>query len=319
MFQKLHRLAIIAIMNDYNNIIKATFKTCLSNQNGNLASYIPELAKVDPNLFAISMTTVDGQTFSTGNVDHIFTLQSTSKPFTYGLSLKLHGPEFVHSKVGVEPTGEAFNSIIELEKDTHRPFNPMINSGAIAIANFIKDPKNPQYFEHILNFFSKMAGRSLDYNKEVFESEKKTAHRNRAIAHLLRHFEVIDDHIEETLDLYFKQCSINVNINDLSTMAATLANRGHQPKTKESIFTPDQCKRMISLMFTCGMYDTAGTWAYTIGVPCKSGVSGAIFGVIPNRFGIACYSPLIDSHGHSLRSIDAITEITKQLNLNIFN
>lgn len=289
------------------------------NSHGHLASYIPELAKINPDLFAISITTIDGKTISCGDKEALFTLQSTSKPFTYGQALMDHGPQFVHQRVGVEPSGEAFNSIIELEKKTHRPFNPMINSGAIAVANMIHDKNKINRSERMIKLFSDLSNRSLKINENVFLSEKKTAHRNRAIAHLLRHFEVIGDDIEESLDLYFKQCSVEVNVTDLSQMAATLANRGVQPVSKNKIYDEQFTTDMIGLMFTCGMYDTAGSWAYHVGIPAKSGVSGAIFGVIPGVMGIAAYSPLIDDHGHSIRGVCAIREISKKCHLNIFN
>jgi glutaminase len=303
---------------DFKKILNEVHNLYKNENSGNLASYIPELSKVDPKLFALSITTANGESFSVGDDESIFTLQSTSKPFTYGMALMDHGPSYVHERVGVEPSGEAFNSIIELEKKTHRPFNPMINSGAIAIANMIKDKSDQKKLDRMTKLFSNLAGRDLSINEEVFESEKKTAHRNRAIAHLLRHFEVIDDEIEESLDLYFKQCSINLNIKDLSMMAATLSNKGLQPISNKEIFTPKYTTDILSLIFSCGMYDTAGTWAYTVGIPAKSGVSGALFGVIPGVMGIASYSPLIDSHGHSVRSVLAIKEISKRLELNIF-
>lgn len=305
-------------MSDFKAIFEEIGQDVLSIQDGALASYIPELANVNPQQFAMAVVTVGGECVSFGDDQSLFTLQSTSKPFTYGLALEEHGEAFVHSRIGVEPSGEAFNSIIELEKKTHRPFNPMINSGAIAVANMIQDKANIQREQRVLNLFSELSGRKLDYNHEVFLSEKKTAHRNRAIAHLLRHFEVIGDDIEESLDLYFKQCSINANAKDLAAMAATLANNGIQPLTQKRIYKEENITRMISLMFTCGMYDSAGTWAYTVGIPAKSGVSGALFGVVPGKMGIACFSPLIDGHGHSLRGVYAMREFAKKLGLNIF-
>lgn len=290
-----------------------------SIDQGQLASYIPELARVNPALFAISITLVNGETMSFGDSKVDFTLQSTSKPFMYGLALTEHGADYVHSKVGVEPSGEAFNSIIELEKKTHRPFNPMINSGAIAIANQIQSKDSQHRIDRMLEHFSDLCGRSVKINHQVFESEKKTAHRNRAIAHLLRHFDVIGDDIEETLDLYFKQCSVMVNIENLSQMAATLANNGLQPITKKNIYSATHTRQILSLMFSCGMYDTAGTWAYTTGIPAKSGVSGAIFAVIPGQMGIAVYSPLIDSHGHSVRGLKTLQDFSQLFNLSLFS
>lgn len=303
----------------YQIILENIFQKYLPLNAGELAVYIPELKTVDPGLFALSVTLTSGEQFSVGNKDFLFTLQSTSKPFSYGLALKENGHHQVHAKVGVEPTGEAFNSIIELEKKTHRPFNPMINSGAIAIANLIQGKNETERELKILNHYSELAGRPLSINQNVFQSEKKTGHRNRAIAHLLRHFNVIGDDIEESLDLYFKQCSINVNVNDLSMMAATMANEGIHPLSKKVIYSSEISRDIIGLIFTCGMYDTAGDWAFHVGIPAKSGVSGAMFATIPGKMGIAVFSPLIDSHGHSVRGVQAMTEIAKELQLNLFN
>jgi glutaminase len=303
---------------DVAPILKTVYEQVISNSQGELASYIPELALVNPNLFAISYVDVHGQQFSIGDCESLFTLQSTSKPITYSLALQLKGEEFVHSKVGVEPTGEAFNSIIELEEKLHRPFNPMINSGAIATTSLIEGTDFNSKLDLILEHFEKFVGHKLTIDEKVFASEKKTAHRNRAIAHLMKHFDVIDSDIEETLDLYFKQCSILVNCNDLAMIAGTLASGGVQPKTQVQVMSADHVVKTLSLMFTCGMYDTAGEWAFRVGLPAKSGVSGALFVVVPGQFGLAVYSPRIDSHGHSYRGREAVELITKKLNTNIF-
>lgn len=289
-----------------------------SNNEGKLASYIPELANVDPSLFAISVVSVDGEKKSVGDFNKSFTLQSTSKPFVYGLALEKLGRDFVHSKVGVEPTGEAFNSIIELEEKSHRPFNPMINSGAIATVSMIPGNGFDDKLKDLKKLFQDYVGHSLSIDEKVFESEKKTAHRNRAISYLMKHFGVMDSDVEETLDLYFKQCSILVDCEDLAMMAATLANDGVQPLTGQRIVSSQSVSDMLSLMFTCGMYDSAGDWAFRVGLPAKSGVSGALLAVVPGRFGIAAYSPLIDEKGHSVRSSLAICKMAKLLNLNIF-
>lgn len=288
------------------------------SNDGAPATYIPELAHANTNHFAVVITTVKGEVFKVGNFDVPFTMQSTSKPFSYGMVLQDMGRMFVMSKVGVEPTGEAFNSIVELEKKTNRPYNPMINSGAIAISSFIKGGAFNERVQNMTDFFSRFAGRNLLIDEKVFESEKKTAHRNRSIAHLLRHFGVIDGKIDESLDLYFKQCSFQVDTQDLSVMAATLANKGINPKTNERAINEEYAGDILSLMFTCGMYDTSGKWAYSVGIPAKSGVSGAIFGVIPGKMGIAVYSPSINDHGHSVRGMKIFQDLSKELNLSIF-
>ena len=301
-----------------NQFLQALINKYQALSSGHTAAYIPELAKANPNEFAIAVVTCDGRVFQAGNSEHQFTLQSTSKPFIYGMALADHGREFMRSRVGVEPSGEAFNSIVELEKNTHRPHNPMINSGAIAVSSFIHDFKNKKRLERVLDLFSDYVGHPVTVDEEVFLSEKKTAHRNRSIAHLLRHFEIIGDDIEESLDLYFKQCSILVNTTDLAMMAATLANGGVQPCSKKILVKKEYVPDILSLMFTCGMYDSAGEWAYTVGLPAKSGVSGGLLTVVPGVMGIATYSPLIDHQGHSVRGVRAVKDLVKQYNLNIF-
>nr|BDT29020.1 glutaminase A [Bacteriovorax sp. HI3] len=304
---------------EYMNVfLEDLIKKYSPDKKGATASYIPELAKVNPDYFGIAVVTVDGEVYSAGDVAQNFTLQSASKPFVYGMALEEHGREFIRGRVGVEPSGEAFNSIVELEKNTHRPYNPMINSGAIAISSYIQDKDQTKRLERVLNLFGDYVGHPVSVDEAVFLSEKKTAHRNRSIAHLLRHFDVIGDDIEESLDLYFKQCSVLINTVDLATMAATLANNGVQPKDQKQVIKEEYVSDILSLMFTCGMYDTAGEWAYTVGLPAKSGVSGCILAVVPGKMGIAAYSPLIDQHGHSVRSVNAIKDLVKKYNLSIF-
>ena len=305
-------------MKDYSTILNALHSKYSKINEGNHASYIPELTKANPQDFALAIVTVNGEIFKAGATETSFTLQSTSKPFVYAMALEEHGQDFMRTKVGVEPTGEAFNSIVELEKKTHRPYNPMINSGAIAVSSLIKDKNSGDRFSRVLDFFSAFCDRQLFLDQDVFQSEKSTAHRNRSIAHLLRHFDIIDSDIDGALDLYFKQCSILVNAVDLAFMAATLANSGVQPLSQKAILKKETVPDVLSLMFTCGMYDTSGEWAYTIGLPSKSGVSGGVLTVVPGKMGIATYSPLIDEHGHSVRGVRALTEFVKSEKLNLF-
>lgn len=305
-------------MVNYSGVLQKLFETYRSLKEGSPASYIPELEKANPDHFAIVITTVEGKSFVVGDSEVLFSMQSTSKPFSYGMVLQDLGRVFLMSKVGVEPTGEAFNSIVELERNTHRPYNPMINSGAIAISSFIRGCDLTERVEHMREFFSLFAGSPLTISEEIFESEKNTAHRNRSIAHLLRHFGVIDHRIEESLDLYFKQCSFLVSTETLSVMAATLANRGLHPLSGVRALSEEYVGDVLSLMFTCGMYDTSGKWAYSVGIPAKSGVSGAIFGVVPGEMGIAVYSPNINHHGHSIRGLKVFQDLSRELNLSIF-
>ena len=305
-------------MENLSNYLEELIKKYSALHDGHLADYIPELAKVNPNLFALAVVTTEGKIYKAGDAEVLFSLQSTSKPFLYAMAEQVLSRDFLLSKVGVEPTGEAFNSIVELEKHTHRPYNPMINSGAIAVSSFIKDTKEKKRLERVQDLFSDLAGRRVDFDQQIFQSEKQTAHRNRSIAHLLRHFDIIDNDIEASLDLYFQQCSIMVNTVDLAMMGATLASGGLQPLTQKRILKEDIIPDVLSLMFTCGMYDTAGEWAYSVGLPTKSGVSGALFCVVPGKLCLAAYSPLINHHGHSLRSVSAVKDFVKRFKLNMF-
>lgn len=290
---------------------------------GELASYIPELSRVSPDLFSIAIITTSGQVYSTGDVDASLTLQSVSKPFVYGLAAEALGRASLHQKVGVEPSGEAFNSIVELEKVTHRPYNPMINSGAIAVTSLLPPADTSLRFQKILDHFSDLSNRPLAVDQAVFESERSTAHRNRSIAHLMRHFDIIPGDavgdIDASLDIYFRQCSILANVHDLAQMAATLANKGVQPISKRRVFRGETVRDILSLMFTCGMYDSAGEWAFDVGLPAKSGVSGGLIAVVPGKMGIAVFSPLIDSRGHSLRGVSVLRDLSDELGLGIFS
>ncbi len=287
--------------------------------DGDLASYIPELGNVDPRGFAISVTTVDGQIVTAGDKDRLFTIQSISKPFVFGLALETHGLDHVRSRVNVEPTGEAFHSMIRLDESSKRPPNPLVNSGAIAMTSLIKGGSPAAGQTRLKHMYELYTGRVLDMDAAVYESEKATGHRNRAIAHLMLHFGMVEPQIEETVDLYFRQCSFNVNASDLSTMAATLANKGVNPLTGKRAIAEPYVKSLLTLMLTCGLYTYAGEWAFNVGLPAKSGVSGGILAAVPGKMGIGVYSPLVDKQGNSVRGVRVFKDLERALNLHIFN
>ncbi|OKH38721.1 glutaminase A [[Phormidium ambiguum] IAM M-71] len=287
-------------------------------QEGKLANYIPELAKVNPDLFSICVMTTDGQVFAVGDCQHLFTIQSISKVFVYGMALEEHGREYVLTKVGVEPTGDAFNSIV-LDEMSKRPYNPMVNAGAIAITSLIKGSGPTERLNRMLEMFKKYIGHDIFIDISVFMSERTTGHRNRAMAHLMLNFGMIDQKIEEVLDLYFQQCSLMVNCQDLAVMAATLANNGINPITREQAVKSDYVRDILSVMYTCGMYNFAGEWAYKVGLPAKSGVSGGLIVVVPNKMGIAVFSPLLDERGNSVRGVKVCEELSQQYCLHIFD
>ena len=287
-------------------------------RDGAVADYIPELTKADPDWFGVCLVTVDGQRFEFGDAEQLFTIQSISKPFVYGMALEAHGREKTLTKIGVEPSGDAFNSI-ELEARTHRPHNPRINAGAIAAASLVPGAGPAERLNHVLDIFGRYVGHEVGVDMAVFTSERATGHRNRAIAHLMRNFDIIDERLEESLDLYFKQCSILVNCQDLAMMAATLANGGVNPISGARAIAPEYVRDLLSLMYTCGMYDFAGEWAYRIGLPAKSGVGGGIIAVVPGQAGIGVFSPPLDERGNSVRGIRVFEELSQRFGLHIFD
>ncbi|NER84317.1 MAG: glutaminase A [Leptolyngbya sp. SIO1D8] len=286
---------------------------------GTLASYIPELSKADPNWFAISVMTVDGQLFQVGQVDQKFTIQSISKVFVYGMALADWGRDRLLKKVGVEPTGDPFNSLIRLDEASNRPDNPMINAGAIATTSLIKGETPTERLNRLLSMFRNYVGQDVYVDISTFLSERATGHRNRAIAHLMLNFGMIDERIEEALDLYYQQCALLVTCQDLATMAATLANKGKHPITGEQVVKSEYVRDILSVMYTCGMYNFAGEWAYRVGIPAKSGVSGGILAVVPNQAGIAVFSPPLDSNGNSVRGIKVFEALSQEYGFHLFD
>jgi glutaminase len=300
------------------------FLTELHNQylnlnTGQVASYIPELAKADPNWFGISIVTPQGQIFEVGDVQQKFTIQSISKVFAYGLALEAHGRNELFQKVGVEPTGDPFNSLIRLDEDSKRPFNPMINAGAIATTSLINGTDPTDKLNRLLTMFERYIGKEVFMDMATFMSERSTGHRNRAMAHLMLNFGMIDRDIETALDLYFQQCSVMVTCHDLAVMAATLANQGKQPITQVQAVDQEYIRDILSVMYTCGMYNRAGEWAYRVGIPAKSGVSGGIIAVVPGQAGIATFSPPIDQNGNSVRGLQVFEALSQKYGLHLFD
>jgi glutaminase len=281
---------------------------------GALASYIPELTRVDPNGFGLSLSSADGYVYECGDAAVEFTIQSISKPFTYALALDRIGQGAVDARIGVEPSGEAFNEI-SVDKTTKKPKNPMINAGAIAAVSLIPARSPDERFAMIQEFYSAFAGRRLELDHDVYASEKATGSRNRAIAYMLQSFGVLDDDPDEVLDVYFRQCSFNVTSTDLARMAATLARGGVNPLTGRRVTNAGVVKRTLSVMVTCGMYDAAGDWVSAVGMPAKSGVGGGIVAVLPGQLGIGVYSPLLDAKGNSVRGVRLCRSLSEQLGL----
>ncbi|MBS0018016.1 MAG: glutaminase A [Arthrospira sp. SH-MAG29] len=310
--------SIAAMVSPFRNYLNDLYEKYQPINEGKIADYIPELALAKPEWFGICVVTKEGQIFEVGNCDQLFTIQSISKPFVFGLALADYGREYVNSKVSVEPTGEAFNAIV-LDEVTNRPYNPMVNAGAIATADLIKGENSTERLKRLLEMFKGYTGRDHDINVPVFLSEKATGHRNRAMAYLMLNFGMVSDKIDETLDLYFQQCSILVNAKDLAMIAATLSNGGINPVTKQRAVDEHYVQDIISVMLTCGMYDASGEWAYRVGMPAKSGVGGGILAVVPGKLGIGIFSPPLDAKGNSIRGVKVCEDLSRDFGLHLFN
>jgi glutaminase len=284
--------------------------------DGEIANYIPELAKADPDWFGICVATCDGAVYETGASRRPFTIQSMSKPLTYGIVLEDNGEQSVRRRIGVEPSGEAFNSI-SLAPGSGTPLNPMINAGAIAAASLVRAHDGESALERILDTYSRYAARPLSVDPDVCRSETETGHRNRAIGHLLRNSGVLEDDPETALQLYFQQCSVRVDCRDLAVIAATLANGGVNPVTRERAASEETVRKVLSVMTSCGMYDFAGEWLCTVGLPAKSGVSGGILAVLPGQLGIGVFSPPLDARGNSVRGVRVCEDISRDLGLHL--
>jgi glutaminase len=310
--------SITAVTSPFRRHLNDLYDKYRTLNNGAVADYIPELATANPDWFGICVVTKDGQVFEVGDCDQLFTIQSISKAFVFGQALEDHGRDYVNSKVSVEPTGEAFNAIV-LDEETNRPYNPMVNAGAIATTDLIKGEGGTERLKRMLAMFKRYTGRDHDINAPVFLSEKATGYRNRAMAYLMLNFGMVSDKIDETLDLYFQQCSIMVNARDLAMLAATLANGGVNPVTGERALNEHYVQDVVSVMMTCGMYDGSGEWAYRVGMPAKSGVGGGITAVAPGKLGIGTFSPLLDAKGNSARGIKVCEDLSRDFGLHLFN
>ena len=263
---------------------------------------------------------VDGELYASGDTDSLFTIQSISKPFVYALALADRGFERVLDKVGVEPSGEPFNEI-SLEDSSGRPLNPMINAGAITTHSLVgTETMNPaERMERVISGLSAFAGRSLDVDEAVYSSEIEHAHRNLAIAHMLRSHDILTENPTGVVEGYTRQCSLLVTVQDLAMMAATLANYGIQPVTGEQVVPKTVVRQVLSVMFTCGMYNAAGDWATQVGIPAKSGVGGGIIGAVPGQLGLATFSPRLDVHGNSVRGVSLFERFSSDMGMHVMN
>lgn len=297
-------------------LLADVYREVVPTSGGAVASYIPELARVPPSLFALAATSAAGESWAVGDADVELTLQSVSKPFVYAWALELFGAERVHRRVGVEPAGDSFDSAITLEQATRRPHNPMINAGALAVTGLLAE--EGLGIEDLLAALGRFAGRPLQVDLPVYLSETASGYRNRAIAYLMRHFGMLRAPVETALDLYFQQCAVAVTPRDLSAMAATLAAAGRQPSSGEQVVSAANLPKVLAVMSTAGLYDESGRFAFEVGLPAKSGVSGAIVAVAPGELGLAAFSPPLDRRGNSVRGLEALQRISRGLGLHVY-
>lgn len=306
------------ILNKKNieNTLNEAFNKFKDLKEGKNADYIKELANVDPNIFGIALVTADGAVYTKGDITSMVSIQSISKVFTMAKVIEEEGPQFLQDKIGVNATGLPFNSIVAVEMNKGDKINPLVNPGAIAATSLIRGNDSIAKWKEIQKIQSDFAGRELSLNRPVYISEAGDNLRNQAIAHLLLAYNrMYFDPIEAT-DIYTKQCALNVNVKDLATMAATLANGGVNPITKNKVVSQTTVMYTLPVMATAGLYDNSGIWLFNSGLPAKSGVGGGMLAVCPGKFGIAVISPPLDNAGNSLKAQKVIQYVVEKLKAN---
>jgi len=304
---------------EINNALDGAFKKFKDLKEGKNANYIPALDKVDSELFGIALVTMDGQVFTAGDIKKRFSIQSISKVFTMAQVMQESGEKAITESVGVLATGDKFNSIVAIEKAKGHKMNAFVNPGAIAATSMVKGKTPEEMWAKIIGIHNSFAGDNLEVNQEVYKSESDTNQRNQAIGMLMHAYEIIKGDPQVATDLYTRQCSINVNAKDLAVMAATLANGGLNPVTKQKVVDQKHVKGILAVMSTAGLYDDSGTWLYQTGLPAKSGVGGGIIAISPGKFGIAAFSPRLDEAGNSVRAQKAISYIVDKLHGNPYD
>jgi glutaminase len=302
---------------DYLNLVLENARPI---ETGKPASYIDTLARADTSRMAVALATVDGNLYSAGDDRVEFSIQSISKTFVYALAIEDAGLDRVLEKIGVEPSGDAFNRL-SLERGSNRPMNPMINAGAITAHSLVVAPNATveQRTKRILTTMSRLAGRQLHVDEEVYEAELKDADRNMGIGYMLKAAGIIQCDPADAVKGYIRQCAINVNVRDLAMMAATLCNAGVHPVTGDHIIPQTSVRQVLSVMTTCGMYDAAGDWVSNVGIPAKSGVAGGIIGSLPGQVGIATFSPKLDERGNSVRGVAMCQQLSRDMGLHMMD
>jgi glutaminase len=307
---------------DLEQAVKRAYASARAVSEGKNADYIPELAKVDAQLFGIAVMRIDGEMYEVGDTSTAFTIQSISKVFTLARALADSGAATIEKRIGADATGQAFNSIVALGLNKLQkrppPGNPFVNAGAIATVELVAGKDAAERWKNILGTMNAFAGRALGVDEKIYKSETDTNARNQGISWILKADEVLKGNPPEILDLYTRQCSVAVTARDLVTMGATLANGGVNPRTGERVVDPAIAAEVLAVMGTAGLYEATGTWMFRVGVPAKSGVGGGILAVAPGRYAIAAFAPPLDDAGNSVRAQKAIESIVATLGGNVF-
>lgn len=298
--------------------VNAAHKRFSPDRSGELPDYIPALRAVNPEPFGIAVVTVNNDVITIGDVDQSFAIMSVAKVFTLASVLETHGSDTIRKAIGVEPTGFPFNSILAIELNKARSINPLVNAGAIATVSLLPGVDDEQRWQRLLGFYNRMAASELEVMDAVYDSVATTGYRNRAIANLLRSYNRLYREPDGVLDIYNRQSSVAVTAQQLAMMGATLANGGVNPLTAKRLIKEDNVPKILSLMTMAGLYDEAGEWSYTVGLPAKSGVGGGIVAIIPGKMAIATFSPRLNKAGNSVRGLASIKHIAKSLSLGVF-
>lgn len=303
---------------DFQRAVDSAYKQFKDVKEGANADYIPILATVPREMFGVVIVTRDGQVYSAGELDYEFSIQSVSKPFTAALIMAEQGPKTIREKIGIEPTGLAFNSKLALEIYPERSVNPLVNAGAIAAVSLVNATSEEERWQKVLGNISDYAGRDLKILDAVYKSEYESSWSNRGIANLLYNYERLYSDPEEALRVYTKQCSIGINTKDLGMMGATLANEGVNPETGKRLIPQSHVPELLAIMATAGFYDESGEWMYSAGLPAKTGVGGGFVAIVPGRFAIATFSPPLNPADNSVRGMRAIRYIAGHLGVGLY-
>ena len=298
--------------------VDQAYRLSVDVHDGAVTRRIPALSKADPGLFGICVAGVSGRAYGVGDADHLFSIQSISKAFVYALVCDAVGHDVVLDRVGVNNTGQAFDSVMAIELNEGHPMNPMVNAGAIATTALAPGTTPEARWAFVRRGLSRFAGRELHIDTEVYESETATNQRNLAIARLLESYDRIDGDPMDAVDVYTRQCALMINAHDLAVMGATLADGGVNPLTGDQVVPAAVCNDTLAVLATSGLYERSGEWLFEIGVPGKSGVGGGIVAAAPGKGGIGTFSPRLDTAGNSVRGQRATAYLSRSLGLNLF-